>query len=747
MGASWKKMEDYTRDLASVMWGRPVSPERIDGVNFDAVVRVSDDEIVLIEITEEFSLEKVRGDVAKIQAVKVKYALEGVFAKAYIVLPKEPTPGMLDIARPAKINVVSLEGFSREAFDYSSYANMRRKVEFGSSIDPLTGKSDSAEYIAVEYTDESERKSFNIQAIAERLRRGEKIILLGDYGTGKSRCTREVFNYLVEGFSYSDNFVFAINLREHWGAVSAIEIIAGHLKRLGLSGSVDRAMQLLVSGKIVLILDGFDEVGSQTFGGTQDRRESIRKYALQGIRELITSSSAGVLVTGRPHYFNSNKEMFESLGVSSRPGSFELMKCHSEFSVDQARKYLANIGLVSDVPKWLPRKPLMFLILAQIERDEAEKILSNSSGEIGFWGQFIDTVCIREAGFHKSIDPLSVRDVLTNLVRITRRGDRELGRLTPSDINAAYEQATGMAPDEAGQLMLSRLCTLGRIEPESPDRQFVDPYIVQLLFAEILANDISERNFEILTEKWRQPLKEIGLFFLAQWIDMYSLERDALAVIHRAASSMNGQVVGELISSLLLIEGEELDFSGLHVEDADVALLSLGVRRARNIFWNDCIFGVVAFDGCLVNNDSHFSILRPYIAMATGLTSIDALPEWVIDFTVENTQSASNSSRIKSSNLPPSQKLFLSIIQKIFFQRGGGRRESSLFKGGFGQQYDRGLIEKILNILVNDGFVEKSKDVSGFIYNPRREYTAKMRLIKDQLGLSKDPLWEKVSKL
>ena len=38
--------------------------------------------------------------------------------------------------------------------------------------------------------------------------------------------------------------------------------------------------------------------------------------------------------------------------------------------------------------------------------------------------------------------------------------------------------------------MLSRLCTLGRIEPESPDRQFVDLYIIQLLFAENFINDI-----------------------------------------------------------------------------------------------------------------------------------------------------------------------------------------------------------------------------------------------------------------
>ncbi|WP_415753241.1 hypothetical protein [Pseudomonas leptonychotis] len=745
MKMDWKQLEGYVRDIASVIWRRAALPERIEGVNFDAVVRVSDDEIILIEITRQFSLDKVREDIAKIKAVKLNFSIKDVFARAYIVLGDEPTPGMVELGLASKVKVVSVSSFIKEAFDYSSYVNMRRRVEFGSAINPSTGEPDQHAYVPVSYLDEAGKKKFTVQDICSRLERGDKIALLGEYGTGKSRCTKEVFDSLSKRFGVGANFVFAINLREHWGAASAIEIIAGHLKRLGLSDSIDRAMQLLMVGKITLILDGFDEVGSQTFGGSQDQRVSIRKFALQGIRDLIANTTGGVLVTGRPHYFNSNKEMFDCLGLSVRSHSSGLLRCATEFDVVQAKSYLENIGVVSDVPQWLPRKPLMFLILAQIDISEANKILSGESGEIGFWGQFIDTVCLRESKIHTSIDPASVRDVLTNLAVRTRLSDRELGRLTPNDVNKSYEDATGVAPDESGQLMLSRLCTLGRIEPESPDRQFVDPYIVQLLFAESLANDVSEKKYDILDVRWRQSLNEIGLYFLAQWIDLYGLERDAVAMINRQAIPVNGQVVGELVAALMLTSGDVIDYGGLHVSGAEIPLLLLGGREVSNIFFDECIINVLSFDVCKIDKSSSVVISKPYILMATGLTSSSALPDWVTDYTIQDTQSASNASRIKSSNLPPSQKLFLSIIQKIFFQRGGGRKESSLFKGGFGQQYDRRLIEQILHVLVSDGFVDKSKDVSGAIYNPRREFTPRMRAIRDQLGLSKDPLWLKVS--
>lgn len=746
MDIEWKKLEDQVRDLASIIWSRPAASRKIQGTAFDAVIEVSEEEIILIEVTKNMTLDKVRNDIYRHRGVKLNYAAESVLAKCFIILSEEPTSAMIELGQCSKVKVISISEFIREAFDYRTYVNVRKDLIFGSAINPTTGKPDNHDFVPVKYQDESGRY-YTVEDLAQKLRRRDKIILLGDYGTGKSRCTREVFNRLSDNFKGVSEFVLSVNLREHWGATTAIEIVAGHLKRLGLSESIDKVMRLLNNGKISLILDGFDEVGSQTFGGDHDRRVSIRKMALQGIRELIDMCSSGILITGRPHYFNGNVEMYESLGISLKKDNILLVNCPDEFDVNQAREYLNKIHLSSHVPKWLPRKPLMFQILSDINKEEAEKILGSNAGEIGFWGQFIDTVCEREAKIHASIDPAYVRTVLMNLAKLTRQSDRELGRLTPRDITQAYEEATGSSPDESGQLMLSRLCTLGRIEPESPDRQFVDPYIVQLLFAESVADDVSNKDFEVLNEKWKQPLQKIGLFFLAQWIDIYALEKDALAIIHRLSSPSNSQVVAELISALMLLDGDSLDFSGLQVKDSDIPILSLRDREVFNIEFHECIFRLLPFEGSRVGEESGVRIISSYIQMATGLTSSQALPGWVENCTVTDIQNASNASRIKSSDLPPAQKLFLSIIQKIFFQRGGGRKQNSLYKGGFGQQYDRKIIEDILNILVNDGYIEKSKDSSGFIYNPKREYTAKMKAIKDQLGLSQDPLWLKISTL
>lgn len=217
MSNTWKKFEEYTREVASVIWERPALPERISGVNFDAVIRISDEELVLIEITEEHSLEKVRGDITKIQGIKTNFALQGVFAKAFIVLSKEPTPGMVDMGRDLKVTVLSIDAFSRMALDYPSYINQRRQHSFGSAINPSTGEPDVHQYIPVKYTDQSGHKEYTTLDIANKLKKGEQIILLGEYGTGKSRCTKETFAILSSQKPEESPIALSINLREHWG--------------------------------------------------------------------------------------------------------------------------------------------------------------------------------------------------------------------------------------------------------------------------------------------------------------------------------------------------------------------------------------------------------------------------------------------------------------------------------------------------------------------------------------------------
>lgn len=747
MSNSWKQLEDYVRTLAQVIWGCHFHPERIGGVNFDATAKISEEERVLIEVTEEFDLDKIRSDVAKIGAIKLKMAADMVVAKSFIVLSKPPTQGMVDIGAEHKITVCSSEEFASIAFNYRSYRELRLLKTFGSSIDPITGQPDNNTYIPVTYLTESRTKTVTIDEICTSLYRKNIIVLLGDYGTGKSRCIREVFNKSCLDYRNASAYPIAINLREHWGSQSGVEIIAGHFKRLGLSSSIDTAMKLIVSGRLLLLLDGFDEVGAQTFGNTEEKRAAIRKNALGGVADLLKLTTGGVLITGRPHYFDDNEELMSALGLSLRSTNTSIIRCRNEFEEAQSNAYLKALGLNAVAPAWLPKKPLMFQTIASIEKKEAERILSSHAGELGFWGQFIDTVCVREARMHPSIEAATVRSVLGNLARITRNNSSELGRLTPKDVQNAYELATGHIPDQSGDLMLSRLCTLGRIEPESPDRQFVDPYIVQLLFADCVVEDISNKNHEVLTIGYIQPLQPIGLYFLAQWIETYDFEDEALSFIFRDPRAKNTQIIGELLSALLLIPGDEIDFAGLQVVGCIYCMLALGVRKVKNATLSHGFIDYVSLEDCKIDLNSNFIIKDIDIVHVSGLTSVDAMPSWFINSKPKKTDVISNSSRIKSSSLKPSEKLFLSVIHKIFFQRGSGRKENSLYKGGFGQKYDPKIMDSILHKLVSDGYVEKSRDSSGAIYNPKREYTSKMRAIRDQLALSTDPLWIDIGKM
>lgn len=749
MKKSWRNLELHVADLARAMWKRPVSPDRLHGVNFDNVVKISDEEIVILEVTEEFSLEKVRGDVTKIAPVKIHLSAESVIARGYIVMNQTPTQGMRDIGKPHKIKVVSIKEFEQEAYDFQSYQSSRIVRPFGSAIHPTTGKPDIFNYIPVSYIDRHNQKKHDINSIAEGLSLGKRIVLLGEYGTGKSRCTKELFSKLTDSYQSASSYPIAINLREHWGAQTGLEIIAGHLARLGLSDWLARTMQLLANGNICLLLDGFDELGAQTFGelDNEKRKIDIRKQALTGVADLISLSNGPLIITGREHYFHDNKDLLDAIGLNLRDSNTSILGCRPEFEDSQANQYIAALGLSGSAPTWLPKKPLMFQILGTIEKADAEDILGSKYGEIGFWGQFIDAVCTRESKAHSSIDPETVKQVLQNLARATRYSPHPLGRLTPKDVNSAYEKATGGSPDDAGNLMLTRLCTLGRVEPESPDRQFVDPYIVQLLFADCVADDIMLRDRATLSEKFEQTLNHVGLYFLAQWIETYEMKADAMSYLHCDPAAKNTQILAEIVSALLLSKDAEIDFSGLQISYAEISDLSLGDVSLKNLALKKCIIWNAYIDNSRISNEDHVKILDCDINTLHGISNKAATPSWINGCSIKEVKGITHSSRIKSSDLPAAQKLFLSIIHKIFFQRGGGRKENTLFRGGYGQAFDKRIYEQILNKLISSGIIIPSKDSSGAIYNPNREFSHRMSAIRDQLTLSKDPLWIEIGQI
>jgi hypothetical protein len=180
---SWEILEKKVRQYSEYIWDRTAKAERIEGVNFDSVLHLQNNEIVIIEITQNNSLTKIREDVAKIQSVTMTLISKFVMPRPYIICEFEPTPGMRDVGKEKNISVLSFKEFQRMYFDFSSYKNVRDKKQFGSAIDPISGRKDESTYVPVKYLEKLTNRELSIEDIAQNITRVNRIVLTGDYGT------------------------------------------------------------------------------------------------------------------------------------------------------------------------------------------------------------------------------------------------------------------------------------------------------------------------------------------------------------------------------------------------------------------------------------------------------------------------------------------------------------------------------------------------------------------------------------
>jgi len=749
MTGNWRSLEDHVRGIAQLRWNIACIPEHIDGVDFDGVARVSPDELILIEITKDRTLEKVRNDLNKIMPTKMRLASEGMICRAFVVLDQEPTNSMVELGRKVHVSVLSSVQFERDFFDFSAYNGLRMQLPFGSAVDAKTGANDTREFLQVSYVEPDDESPVSMGEVVSRLVKGSRIALTGDFGTGKSRCVREAYTSLSTKIREAGAFPVSINLRDHWSSSNALEVLAGHLGNVGLSSSIDNLVRLLNTGRLILLLDGFDEIGAQSHDTNVDDRKALRRHAVRGVRDLLQKSKAGPLVTGRSHFFDSDEEMLQSLGLLGvHSDTTFVLRTPDSFSQAEGQSYLSAMGIAVTLPEWLPRKPLVFQILAELDAVDVERILCKEHGQFTFWGTFISAVCSRESrGVADSIAPLTIRAILLELASKTRYSTTFLGRLSPRDIDEAYEVAVGSAPDQTGIQLLARMCTLGRIEPESPDRQFIDHNVIDILRGERLVNDVVALNESDTKIQWKQSLRILGVAHVGSIISAYDLGQSCFTYLRKYGNTANATLLGEIIAALSMFGKDMLDFQGLQLSHAELPFLNVSTRAISNLCLRDSIINCLAIEACPVKETDYLVIENSLIATVAGVSSLVGLPLWIKGTEVIAFDSLSNSARIKESPLMPQQKLFLAIIHKIFFQPGAGREEGSLLKGGYGQKYDPKLVDSILKMLLREKLIERFKGRDKWVYKPVRRHSERLNRIRSELTLSEDALWEEATNL
>jgi len=738
---SWKALEENARRVASLIWGQPCVPEEIAGVKVDGVIKVKPNYWVLLEITERKDLAKLREDLAKFNTVVPMLLSERIFAECYFITENEPPESIPKSAQAQHVVACSLATFASKFFDFESYHTARQDKPFGSSFNPFTREPDRLRYIPVSYVDDNDSQEFDIAAISDRLLANEKIVLTGDYGTGKSRCVREVYGELARSYKIGQTIPIAIDLRNTWGLTTAEEILSRHLNDLGLAKLQQHAISAIDKGTFILLLDGFDELGTQAWSEDPRALVTLRRRALEGVRDLVRRSRSGLLITGRKNYFNSRLEMLEALGA---PKDCITLQCQGEFSPEQFQRFIEEVLPGTEIPYWLPRRPLICQVIAEMEDEHRHTVSGEFGDQTGFWDHFIRMVTTRESWIRHEMTPEAVQLVLRGLARHTRRLPGDFGPLQPSDIFSQFRKVLDAEPTAESAQILYRLPGLGLTDSDSSTRQFIDRFLLDGLRGDDTCQIISQREHNACREVWLNPLGHLGQLLVARLARAHG-RGEILTMASRASRNGNCTMSLDLTGALLstLNPNENFDFEGLTISGGRITFCDLGMGHLSNLHIRDAYIELLMIDRSM---ETDVTIDECAISIVVGVTHEQGLPSWINDCLVDYYQSVQTTSRIKESHLSTQHQILCTVLQKTFFQKGAGRKEQALLRG-LGQLDRGGYRNKILRILIREKILYVQKGDDGSVYHPVRSETGRIQKMMAELDRSKDVIWTMVGGL
>jgi hypothetical protein len=732
---TWQQFERVIRQVASFKWEGDGRPREINGVRSDCVIEVRPDYWIVIEITQEESLDKLRTDLAKFASIRPYLFSQSIYSECYFVCESEPPSSLRPTGEGMNVKVLSFQEFENLYFDFPRYKYARLQHKFGSAVDPVSGEKDNKQYVPVKYIGISSNEDYTIEDIADLVRNKVPVVLLGDYGTGKSRCIKELFTELSKPRNSQLLYPIAIDLRDNWGTRRSHELIQRHFDGLGLSDLAKNVIKTEAIGATCFLLDGFDEIGAQTWSDDPAKLKAIRAESLAGVKDLIRKTKAGCVITGREHYFNSEEEMYSCLGLD--PKKAVIIRCSDEFTDEEIQSYLAEVAQGLELPSWLPKRPLICHIVAEMGRDELAFLVQNDSGELTFWRSMISALCAREARINPLLDAEIIRKVLRRVARVTRIKALNVGPISIAEINSCFEAVTGRPAVDESAIMLQRLPGLGRLASESTERQFVDTYILDGLRAEDVVDLTESQDPDIFNQPWINPLRKFGLNILAEEVVQTSKMTSYMRFMKRSSARQNGILAGDMLCGFLTAHPEGQNFNDLELVNSHLCFLDISSGNISGLTIKASIIEELDISG---SNNSDVKITGCIINNLTGVTAEHGLPNWMKGNTVETYQAVSTVSRIKHAQLTAKQRIFVTVVKKLFFQPGAGRQEEALTRG-LGGAEEKKDVDQILKVLMRENIISHYKGRHGIVYTPERRHAHRMERILARLTLSDDPLW------
>ncbi|MFZ1642790.1 MAG: NACHT domain-containing protein [Candidatus Contendobacter sp.] len=711
--------ENEVRRIARQLWpdAQYAGARLVDGRERDGYFE-TEECIHLIEATVSRAKDKAQYDIKKLVtlAKKLQPQNQHKAIKGWFVTKSEPTAEQREVARQhhTLINALSFSQFQSKLIDAASYLSLRDNYPFGSVRDPATGDPRAEiEYVPLELLDQNTSKLWSAGQIRESLTEGGRFVILGDFGAGKSMTLRELYKDLKRSYltNKTTKFPLYLNLRDHHGQTNPAEVVERHARNLGFPNPT-HLVRAWRAGYVVLLIDGFDELATLGIQGIWKRLQDTRFRAMQAVRELIRDqpSGAGLILAGRAHFFDSERERRSALGLTSRFAEVTL----NEFSDEQIRRYLTKCGLTGGVPGWVPSRPLLVGYLAasgllkeMFPSQGSPESLQGPNPAQG-WNLVIDKICTREAEIEAGIDGPTIRRILERLATTARATDAGLGPLGRDQIVEAFASICGYQPDEKGMVLLQRLPGLGIDRADEGTRIFIDGDFADACRAGDVVAFIDDP-YGADIESFRNAEFSLGTIGVGVCIEntkeRVTSGKLMAATIHASGGISNTVLTLDLVQ-IALERSVNFD-SGILVRDVLIPSLELHqkIGNCSQLTFRDCYFSRLELDPDAPNNWlPHFDSC--YFVQIDGRASRADLPERAFADTCEFekfSDAPETTDAISAMDLPLGEKVLLTVLKKVFIQSGSGRKENALLRGL--DHNSRRLVPDILRLLQSDGVI------------------------------------------
>lgn len=729
--------ENEVRETARHLWPQAEfsGSNNYGGRERDGVF-VTDEMVHLIESTVSRRKDKAEQDAKKlanlVKSMQSQYPMKGV--KGYFITSDEPTAEQREAVRKFGGGFVVSLGygqFRRQMIDASSYLDCRINYPFGSMFDrDSESRTETMELISPQFTTDG-GETLWINDIRQRLEKGDSIVLVGDYGAGKSTALREIFAVLRSSYfsaNQTGRFPVHLNLRDHHGQTNPAEALERHARNIGFS-SPTHLTRAWHAGYLTLLLDGFDEFATIGWSGQAKRLREIRYTSMELIRNFMRGpSNTGIIIAGRQHYFDSDSELTRSLGLRANTTRLHI----SDFNESQIHEFLTMKGWREGIPDWLPSRPLLLGYLFSRGMLEQVMTVDYGSSPAAGWDVFLELTAEREAEIEAGIDGQAVRQIVENLATKARSKNDGMRSLSQDDILGSFQSVCGFPPDDRGLLLLQRLPGLGASSSEDGSRDFIDGDLVDAARAGDVCRFVEDPyTFQLENPaNWQVTLDQLGTELASLRCHRVGFNTGKLRTAVQQAGRDADQ--GALCMDLLQVckemgfgfTGQSITVKNIMVPDASFGDDSLDFSR---VSFSECLFQRLEISTLAESTLlPHFS--ECYIGTLDGRVSKTDLPESIFDdkCVVDSFgDSSQNTAAILALPLSTGVKVLLTVLKKLYLQPGAGRKQSALFRGL--DHRSRILVPDVLQLLVREKLTVRSAVGEEPVWLPVRDEGVRVR--------------------